>query len=205
MNIATALGYAVTIINGSEGFSPKAFLDTLPKPPVWTIGHGTTRVNGRPVMDGMVCTKAQADLWAMADMTDAAHFVLKCVKVPLNDWQLAAMVSFCYNVGATKFLASSVVEALNLALYQVAANRLLEYDHAGGVEVKGLETRRGRERALFLIGLGIYVASALPGRDKLDYQPGGPAPARPPTPVEADDLNAIELTRINGADPATTT
>ena len=200
MNIGTALGYAVTIINGSEGFRSRAYLDTLAKPAKWTIGHGTTQIDGEAVRADMVCSKPQADLWAMADMTAAAHDVLNCVRVPLNDWQLAALISFCYNLGSPAFRKSSVLDALNLGLYQVAANRLLEYDHAGGVEVRGLETRRGRERALFLIGLGVYVAEPLPGQAERDYTPGGLIPARPPTPSEADVLNDIELARLNGRD-----
>jgi GH24 family phage-related lysozyme (muramidase) len=192
MNIATALSYAVSAVNGSEGFRADAYLDRLAKPPVWTIGHGTTRIDGALVISGQTCSKAQADLWAMTDMTAAAHFVLHCVKAPLNDWQLAALISFCYNIGAGHFQRSSVVEALNLGLYATAADRLLEYDEAGGVPIPGLATRRGRERALFLIGLGTYSPPRLP-----------PDIVRPPVipPLEdtADVLNERELAALAAA------
>ena len=158
MNIATALGYAVTIVNGSEGFTASAFLDTLGSPEMWTIGHGTTRISGVPVHAGMTCTREQADLWAMADMTQAAHYVLKEVTVALNEFQLGALISFCYNIGDGNFRGSSVLEALNMGLYAVAADRLLEYDEAGGIIRGGLETRRGRERALFLLGCPLVVS-----------------------------------------------
>jgi lysozyme len=203
MNIGTALGYAVAIINGAEGFTATAFLDRLAKPPVWTIGHGTTRIDGKPVIKGMTCTRPQADLWAMTDMTADAHFVLGKVHVPLNDWQLAALISFCYNIGAGDFERSSVLEALNLKLYLVAANRLLEYDEAGGEVVPGLETRRGRERAMFLIGLGMYTAD-FPGPEKPDRERIAAAP-RPPTPSETDALNQAELDKLDGKAPPTST
>ena len=158
MNIANALSNAVTIVNGSEGFTASAFLDTLASPELWTIGHGTTRIAGELVKPGTVCTREQADLWAMSDMTQAAHYVLKEVTVALNEFQLGALISFCYNIGDGNFRGSSVLEALNMGLYAVAADRLLEYDEAGGIIRGGLETRRGRERALFLLGCPLVVS-----------------------------------------------
>jgi lysozyme len=167
MNVGAALGYAVTIVNDCEGFYPAAFLDTLATEPVWTLGHGSTRINGEPVQPGTVCTREQADLWAMSDMTAAAHYVLHEVTVPLTDHQLGALISFCYNIGDGHFRSSSVLEALNLGLYAIAADRLLEYDEAGGIIRSGLEMRRGRERALFLLGC--------PQRGPFVLHPAGPA------------------------------
>jgi hypothetical protein len=48
-DLDTALRYAATCVYGSEGFRATAFLDTLATVPVWTIGHGTTQVDGVPV------------------------------------------------------------------------------------------------------------------------------------------------------------
>jgi hypothetical protein len=36
-------------------------VDHLARPPVWTIGHGTTQVDGVPVTSGMSCTCERAD------------------------------------------------------------------------------------------------------------------------------------------------
>ncbi|MGD0109122.1 MAG: lysozyme, partial [Rhodopila sp.] len=141
--------------------------DTLATVPLWTVGHGSTRINGEPVQPGTVCTREQADLWAMSDMTAAAHYVLHEVTVPLTDHQLGALISFCYNIGDGHFRSSSVLEALNLGLYAIAADRLLEYDEAGGIIRSGLEMRRGRERALFLLGC--------PQRGPFVLHPAGPA------------------------------
>ena len=196
MNIATALGYAVTIVNGSEGFTASAFLDKLASPELWTIGHGTTRIAGVPVHAGMTCTREQADLWAMADMTQAAHYVLKEVTVTLNEFQLGALISFCYNIGDGNFRGSSVLEALNLGLYAVAADRLLEYDEAGGVVRGGLETRRGRERAMFLIGCPAEPLAAQRVAESRAAAAAAEEEAMRREDAETDALNQTSLDRI---------
>jgi lysozyme len=149
-NPDNALRLATSTIFGAEGFAAVAFLDKLAKPPVWTIGHGTTLIEGKPITEGMTCTEQQADAWAADDMRSAARYVLRVVKVPLNDFQLAALISLCYNIGQGNFGRSSVKDALDLHLYEVAANRFLQYDMAGGRKISGLDNRRIRERALFL-------------------------------------------------------
>jgi lysozyme len=177
MNVNNALKLAVGLVFPSEGFSAKSYLDTLTKPPRWTIGHGTTLVHGRPVTEGMSCTREAADAWAAEDMRSAAFQVVGIVRVKLNDCQLAALTSLVYNIGIGHFGESSVLEALNLALYSVAADRFLEYDEAGGRVITGLQTRRARERAMFLTGM--------------------PAnPIEEPTESEADKLNDAEIIRI---------
>lgn len=184
VNVALALRYASNIVFGSEGFSAVAYLDTVAKNHVWTIGHGTTRINGEPVREGMICTRQQADTWAGEDMKDDCAFVMSRVHVPINEFQLAALTSLCYNIGDGRFAASSVLAALNMSKYAMAANRFLEYDHAGSVEVTGLTLRRGRERAVFLIGTGVD-------------------PAMPEVRVAlksvSDQLNQNELDRIHHA------
>jgi lysozyme len=188
-SIAVALRLAAGCVYGSEGYRAEAFLDTLAKPPVWTIGHGTTRVRGKPVTQGMRCTLLQADAWAMADMDDDATFVQRKVTVPLTDAQLGAMTSFCYNIGAGNFERSTVLEALNKGFYRIAADRLLEYDEAGGRAVAGLETRRGRERALFLF----TTSPLIPTPARAIVAPVAPVASQ----TTADTLNAEELASLN--------
>jgi lysozyme len=177
MNIDRAIGLAVPLVFPTEGCRLRAYLDILAKPPVWTIGHGTTQIDGKPVRAGMTCTPAQADAWAVAHLREAAAHVQRVVEVPLSDHQLAALTSLCYNIGSGHFATSDVVRALNLSLYSAAADRILEYDHAGGVEIAGLTTRRGLERRLFLT-------------------PDDTMPALEPEVDATADLNQRELDRI---------
>jgi lysozyme len=180
LNMAQALTYAVSVVDPSEGFVAQAYLDKVARPPVWTIGHGTTRIDGKPVTQGMTCTLQQADLWAMSDMMAAAHFVLGCVKIPLNEPELGALISFTYNEGMGNFEHSSVLAAINQGDLFIAADRLLYYDVAGGRPVAGLLARRRRERALFLSGMGITPDLVAP-----------PLAAAPLS--DADRLNQAEL------------
>ena len=189
LNVDTALTYAAGCVRGSEGFAAAAYLDTLAKPPVWTLGFGTTRIDGAPVRQGMCCTRDEALAWSAGDMRSAAEYVLAHVSVPLNDWQLAAMISFCYNIGDGNFARSTVRNALNQGYYSIAADNLLDYDEAGGRVYAGLETRRQRERALMLIGGGAIDASQLSALRSL--------PVEPVALDETDLLNQQELDRLN--------
>jgi lysozyme len=179
---AAALRYASACVFGTEGFRAKAYLDILARPPLWTIGHGTTHINGLAVYPGMACTLAQADAWSAVDMEAAALFVLHIVLVPLNDWQLGALISLTYNIGMGNFERSDILAALNRGLYLDAADHLLEYDMAGGKKVAGLDARRVRERALFLCGTHVF-----------------PTPTAAPVVLTADDLNQRQIDLHHGA------
>lgn len=187
MNIELALSLAALCIKASEGFCANAYLDHLPKVPLWTIGFGTTRIAGKPVQPGQTCTMAQASAWCAQDMRADLAWVMLRVMVPLAEREAGALTSLCYNIGHGPFAESSVVAALNKGLRRVAADRFLEYDHAGGVVVRGLTTRRERERAMFLIGSTnvALVPSAI-----VTLKPS-PAPA-----LSADALNDAELSRL---------
>jgi lysozyme len=187
MNVEAGLIYAVQIVDTIEGTALVAYLDTLANPHVWTIGHGTTRVNGQPVHQGMRCTQEECDRWSMEDMRSDALYVVAHTNVALTDWQLGALTSFTYNEGSGTYFDSSVREALNRGLYAVAANRLLEYDMAGGKRLRGLDTRRGRERAMFLgLGAKIFTTFIAP------VVPTGVSAASA-TPSEADRLNQEQI------------
>lgn len=62
---------------------------------IWTIGYGHTRT----VRSGMRITAEQADQLLEEDLRIAGRAVTRLVKVPLNDNQFAALVSFVFNVG----------------------------------------------------------------------------------------------------------
>jgi lysozyme len=185
MDFTTALSLAVPLIYGSEGCELAAYLDTLARPPVWTIGHGTTRVGGVPVERGMVCSQEQADLWAMMDLGSVGSGVVRMLTVPVNEHQCAALTSLAYNIGIGAFGRSSVLEALNHGLYRQAADRFLEYDDAGGVARPGLESRRARERAVFMTGM---PAASYPGKASRAPEQEAESPA--------DVLNDAEIALI---------
>jgi len=130
-----------------EGYRDKAYLDTGG---VWTIGYGTTRVDGEPVTEGMTCTNKQAAEWLLADTVDAQTAINQSVRVFLTQNQFDALVSFVYNIGRTAFFKSTLLRLLNQGDYKGAANQFQRWHKDNGRVIPGLVSRRAVEAALFL-------------------------------------------------------
>lgn len=129
-----------------EGFIDHAYLDTIASPPVWTGAFGHTH----GVRPGQTFTEAEGRKLLAADLRDAARAVAAKVHVPLTVRQRMAVIDAVFNTGPGLLEGTHFIEALNAKRYTEAANRLLEWDHAGGVVVEGLRNRREAERWLFL-------------------------------------------------------
>ena len=119
---------------------------------VWTIGYGQTgRYYGKRVRKGMTTTKALAHAWlrdhSIKTYEDA---VTQAVKVPLNQNQFDALVSFAYNVGVGALKQSTALRKLNAGDYAGAADALTMWTKCNGKVLAGLVRRRKEERALFL-------------------------------------------------------
>ena len=135
----------LVFLKDQEGFRKLAYKDGGG---VWTIGYGTTRVDGKPVEAGQTCTEAQAALWLQADLAWAQSAVNKLVKVPLKQTAFDALVSFVYNIGEEAFRSSTMLRKINLRDLSASA----EFDrwvHDNGKVVPGLVSRRHRERQMF--------------------------------------------------------
>ena len=119
---------------------------------VWTIGYGQTgSYYGKRVRRGMTTTKAEAHVWlrdhSIKTYEDA---VTQAVKVPLNQHQFDALVSFAYNVGVGALKQSTALRKLNAGDYTGAADALTMWTKCNGKVLAGLVRRRKEERALFL-------------------------------------------------------
>ena len=119
---------------------------------VWTIGYGQTgSYYGKRVHRGMTTTKAEAHAWlrdhSIKTYEDA---VTQAVKVPLNQNQFDALVSFTYNVGVGALKQSTALRKLNAGDYAGAADALTMWTKFKGKVLAGLVRRRKEERALFL-------------------------------------------------------
>jgi lysozyme len=114
-----------------------------------TIGYGHTTAAGPPkVTIGQKITKAQANEILAADLSRVESSVNKLVRVPINQNQFDALVSFQFNTGG--LARSSVLTKLNKKDYQGAADALLLWNRGNGQVLAGLIRRRKAERALFL-------------------------------------------------------
>ncbi|MDD3287428.1 MAG: lysozyme [Alphaproteobacteria bacterium] len=112
---------------------------------IWTIGYGHTRT----VRSGMKISVDQADLLLADDMRRAEAAVLKFVRVPLNDNQFSALVSFVFNVGTENFEKSSLLKLLNRGWYEQVPAQLMRWNRASGEVLGGLTRRRAAEGKLW--------------------------------------------------------
>lgn len=116
---------------------------------VLTIGYGHTDAAGPPkVYVGQQITQSDADNILASDLASVELEVNHLVKVPLNQDQYDALVSFQFNTGALG--RSTLLKELNAGNYTAAANDFLAWNHAGGAVMAGLTRRREAEKAMFL-------------------------------------------------------
>lgn len=132
------------LIKSFEGLRLQAYRDAVG---VWTIGYGTTR-NVRP---GMRISEAEAEQFLQQDLNRFEQAINEAVKVPINDNQFSALVSFTYNVGSGAFRSSTLLKMLNQRRnLRATADQFPRWNRAGGRVLAGLTRRRNAERALFL-------------------------------------------------------
>lgn len=141
-----SLIWAARFVARWEGFGAKSYLDEIASPPIWTIGYGHTG----GVSSGQTVSEAEARKLLAGDLRGAAGAVAQHVKVPLTVRQRIALISIVFNVGSGVLVDTHLVGDLNARRYKAAADRFLEWDHAGGVVVEGLTRRRESERWMFL-------------------------------------------------------
>lgn len=134
------------LIKEFEGFRSNAYLCPAG---VWTIGYGTTRINGLKVKPGSTATREMAERYLQADLATFERNVKKLVRVPLNDNQFSALVSFTYNCGVGAFANSTLLRLLNQGHYNQVRTQLMRWNKAGGRELAGLTRRRKAEADLF--------------------------------------------------------
>lgn len=134
----------LTLIRRFEGCKLKAYQDTGG---VWTIGVGHA---GRDVKPNSVITEDIAERMFLQDVAVAEGGVNRWVRVPLNENQFSALVSFVFNLGSSKLGGSTLLKFLNRNEIINAACEFPKWRFADGKPLKGLTDRREAEKALFL-------------------------------------------------------
>ena len=120
---------------------------------VYTIGWGSIYDfdKQRAVQKGDVITQAQAQKWLEMETSQNAIDLKNLIKVPINNNQLNALISFVYNIGINGFKASTMLKLLNSgADKQTVALQFDRWIYDNGVINKGLINRRNAEKKLFL-------------------------------------------------------
>jgi lysozyme len=135
----------------------QAYLDTLAKPPVWTLYCGLTR----GIREGMICTAEEGDRMFAKELAIFEDAVERLITVPLNENQFAALVSFAYNCGVGALERSTLRKVLNQGKYDQVPAQLMKWVNAGGVKYAGLVRRRAAEGALFMEPMEDKIADAV--------------------------------------------
>jgi lysozyme len=119
---------------------------------LWTVGVGHLIGDGKSLPDSWNRTFSQEEIDGILK-SDLRRFELGVHKmlpnVPLRQCEFDSIVSFCFNLGLGCFQRSTLRQALLRGDKKAAMESLVKYCRAGGKILKGLQTRRLDERALF--------------------------------------------------------
>ena len=119
---------------------------------LWTVGVGHLIGNGKSLPDSWNRTFSAEEIDGILK-SDLRRFELGVHKmlpnVSLRQHEFDALVSFCFNLGLGCFQRSTLRQALLRGNKKAAMESLVKYCRAGGKILKGLQTRRLDEKALF--------------------------------------------------------
>lgn len=142
---------ALQLIKQFEGCELRAYPDPATGDKPWTIGYGTTRINGRPVAPGDTCTLQQAEAWLLADLQARYMALQGLLSRPISNAECCALLSFVYNVGMSNFAKSTMLKLLNNEAPKAEiALQFARWNRANGKVMNGLTRRRAAEAKLFL-------------------------------------------------------
>ena len=119
---------------------------------LWTVGVGHLIGDGKLLPDSYNRTFTQEEIDGLLK-SDLRRFELGISKmlpnVPLRQCEFDCLVSFAFNLGLGTFQRSTLRQALLRNDKKAAMESLVKYCRAGGKILKGLQTRRLDEKALF--------------------------------------------------------
>lgn len=152
----TISDFGISKIKEWEGFKNKVYKDVAGFLTIG-VGHLLTRseltsgklyINEIAIRYNNGLTDQQVNDLLRQDLLQYCRTV-ESVKVPLNDNQFAALVSFTFNVGESAFKNSTLLKKLNAGLYVEVPAQLRRWTKAGGVDIPGLVNRRNHEIELW--------------------------------------------------------
>lgn len=148
VSLAGALSGAL-LVAPNEGFRANTYLDPVG---IATICYGHT---GPEVKPGQKKTEEQCLDNFAEDLEEAEQGVDRVIKVPLNTYQKAALISFTYNVGEGNLRTSTLAKQFNARQYTAGCDSLLGWVYANKKKLPGLEVRREQERKMCLGQMGV--------------------------------------------------
>lgn len=131
-------------IKAFEGFSPLEYTCVAGKR---TIGYGHVLKPDESYVCGV--SEKQAEELLMRDLGLVEAAIDSVVKVPLEEYQRDALVSFAFNIGVYAFQRSTLLKELNVGNYEQVPKQLLRWIYVNGKPCYGLSQRRQAEAAMF--------------------------------------------------------
>jgi lysozyme len=132
----------LSLIKKFEGCELKAYRCAAN---VLTIGYGSTK----GVTEDMEITQEEAETLLQEEMHEYEGYINDMVKVPLEQHQFDAMVSWVFNLGSGNLSSSTLLRVLNEEKYEDVPEQILRWNKAGGKVLDGLVRRRTAESLLF--------------------------------------------------------
>ena len=146
MNVSKA---GIALIKHHEGVRNRPYRDCIG---LWTVGVGHLIGDGKSLPESWnkTFTTEEVDAFLIRDLNRFERGVSKMLpNVPLRQCEFDSLVSFAFNVGLGTFQRSTLRQALLRGNKTQAMESLVKYCRAGGKIVKGLQTRRLDEKAVF--------------------------------------------------------
>ena len=139
--IDQSLNLALNLIKRWEGFSATPYYCAAG---VKTIGYGDT--DPKIVNRGYI-TEEEAEQYLVERIKTTKDDIQAKLVAPVSDTQLAALISFYYNLGPSNF--DNIAERINDGRVEEAGDAIMLYDRCNGKPLKGLRDRRQEEQYLF--------------------------------------------------------
>lgn len=184
-----ALTLAAAMIRAFEGCPLTAYYDANGR--CWSIGYGFCTLADGGTVTAHTAPLTAAECEALLDtklQTDYGPGVMSaCAGAALSDNQLAALLSWAWNLGVGRIAQAGLPPVLRRKDWQMAASIMRRYNQAGGKVLDGLIRRRAAETAVFLgaswptPGYGGPVAH--PVQQQITQRPLSPGMMRPPVAV----------------------
>lgn len=142
----------------------KSYLDTLAVPNVWTIFTGLTKGVGKDT----IWTLEECEKRFARECSVYEDAIDRLVKVPLNQNQADALISFTFNCGVGALQKSTLLKVLNAGRYAEVPSQLARWNKAGGRVWPGLTRRRAAEGALFMEPMPLSAARQVVEEGEVD-------------------------------------
>ncbi len=137
------------LIADFEGFRSKPYHCSAG---VSTIGFGTTHYEGGKHVTMLDKPISKERAYEILRYEVAHHYgaaVDRYIREDTSQNQRDALISFTYNLGVGALRGSHLLKYHNQGRYKEAANEFGKWTHSGGKVLKGLVSRRQKERELY--------------------------------------------------------